>query len=41
MVSFEESLKRTIEWQRFNPPVNYPKNRFNYVKEDEIRKGYV
>jgi nucleoside-diphosphate-sugar epimerase len=36
VVSFEEGIRRTINWQRRNPPEKIDNHRFDYVKEDEI-----
>jgi len=34
-VAFNEALKRTIEWERKNPPENVDPQQFDYAAEDE------
>ena len=34
IVPFAEALRRTIEWERANPPQNFPPEDFDYAAED-------
>jgi nucleoside-diphosphate-sugar epimerase len=34
-VAFNEALKRTVEWERKNPPENIDQQQFDYAAEDE------
>ena len=34
--SHKESIKRTIEWERLNPPESIDSDQFNYNEEDEL-----
>ncbi|HEY3028192.1 MAG TPA: NAD-dependent epimerase/dehydratase family protein [Pyrinomonadaceae bacterium] len=36
VVSFDEALRRTIEWERANPPENVDPEQFNYNAEDAV-----
>ena len=36
VVPQEEALRRTVEWQRANPPEKYDPNEFDYAAEDAI-----
>ena len=33
-VALDEAIKRTIEWERANPPVEFNPNQFDYAAED-------
>ncbi len=33
-VSLDEALRRTVEWERENPPANVDPSRFDYAAED-------
>jgi nucleoside-diphosphate-sugar epimerase len=35
-----EALKRTLAWERANPPREFDGNRFNYAAEDEVLKRF-
>jgi hypothetical protein len=35
-VAREEALRRTVAWERANPPVALPPDRFAYDAEDRI-----
>jgi nucleoside-diphosphate-sugar epimerase len=35
IVEFDEALRRTIQWERENPPYDLPSGQFNYPAEDE------
>ncbi|MBU1626438.1 hypothetical protein KKB18_03640, partial [bacterium] len=35
-ISRKESIRRTIEWERINPPENIDKSNFDYTMEDKI-----
>lgn len=39
-VSLEEGLKRTIAWERANPPQQLPAALFDYAAEDAALRGY-
>lgn len=39
VVQFDEALRRTIEWERANPPANVDTNDFNYDAEDAVLSG--
>jgi nucleoside-diphosphate-sugar epimerase len=36
VVQFDEALRRTIEWERANPPAKVDPNEFNYDAEDAV-----
>jgi hypothetical protein len=36
VVPQEEALRRTVEWQRANPPEKYDPKEFDYATEDTI-----
>ena len=36
VVSEDEALKRTIEWERENPPKKIKTEEFDYEAEDEV-----
>jgi nucleoside-diphosphate-sugar epimerase len=40
-VGFEEALRRTIAWERANPPKEIDPKEFDYVAEDAFLKEYV
>ena len=41
VVPFDEALRRTIEWERANPPETVDPEKFNYSAEDVARKASV
>jgi len=36
VLRFDEALRRTIEWERANPPEKIDANDFNYDAEDAV-----
>lgn len=36
IVTFDEGLRKTIAWERANPPATIDPEKFNYAEEDEI-----
>jgi nucleoside-diphosphate-sugar epimerase len=38
-VSREEAIRRTVEWERANPPAGFTPHQFDYAAEDAARSG--
>ena len=34
-VAREEAIRRTVEWERANPPTGFTPHQFDYLSEDE------
>jgi nucleoside-diphosphate-sugar epimerase len=38
-VAREEAIRRTVEWERANPPTGFTPHQFDYLSEDEALKN--
>lgn len=41
LVPQDEALRRTVAWERANPPSESPADRFDYAAEDEVVAAYL